>query len=312
MTETEHRTGDEPAPPPAPNLLTTQLLIDLVTNTLDPGYAAAAARRNGSPARRWYDRPAVALGCLLIGFTVVVAYVHTHRSAPQATVVHNSLVTRVRAAEDQANQLDGQLQQVNGQLTTLRNRVLPQSGSRAGELAQAQAQAGEVAVHGPGLQVTLSEPPAPSASPTPGRGGTVALNATNILTDRDVQSVVNELWADGAEAISVNNVRLTPTSAIRFAGQAILVDFEPIASPYVVRAIGSADDLATAFASSAVASRYQTLISADRIGFSFSERKSLSLPAANPATLRYARPVGSTPSTPASPAGPAPSTTGSR
>ena len=36
--------------------------------------------------------------------------------------------------------------------------------------------------------------------------------------------LVNGLWQAGAEAISINGQRLTSTSAIRFAGQAILVD----------------------------------------------------------------------------------------
>jgi uncharacterized protein YlxW (UPF0749 family) len=105
-----------------------------------------------------------------------------------------------------------------------------------------------------------------------------------------VRSVVNELWHDGAEAISVNDIRLTPTSAIRFAGEAVLVDFEPISSPYVVQAIGDADALAVAFADSAVAGRYQTLSSAKGIGFSFTDATDLELPAAASAQLRYAVP----------------------
>ena len=56
-----------------------------------------------------------------------------------------------------------------------------------------------------------------------------------------MRSVVNELWSDGAEAIAVNGIRLTPTSAIRFAGDAVLVDFQPITSPYRIDAIGDAD-----------------------------------------------------------------------
>jgi uncharacterized protein YlxW (UPF0749 family) len=276
-----------PTVPSSSNLVSTQLLIDLVTNTLDPGYAAAAARR-GAPSRHWYDRPAVVFGCLLIGFTLVLAYVHAHRAAPEAAKVQNSLVARVRAAELGANRLDQQLQQVNGQLTTVRDRALPPSGVLAKQLDRDQLLAGEVAVHGPGLEVVLSEPKESAASASAGRGGTTSLATTNILTDRDVQSVVNQLWAAGAEAITVNDVRLTPTSAIRFAGQAVLVDYQPIASPYTVRALGNADGLATAFAASAVASRYQTLVSADGIGFAFVEHKNMTLPASAPASLRYA------------------------
>jgi len=164
-----------------------------------------------------------------------------------------------------------------------------------GQLARSQQIAGQTAVTGPGLKVTLAEPPAPTPTADPGRVGTVPITATNILSDRDVRSVVNELWADGAEAISVNNVRLTPTSAIRFAGQAVLIDFQPITSPYTVRAIGEPDDLATSFAASEVASRYQTLAGAQGIGFGFSESRSLSLPANAGERPSFAVPLTPTP-----------------
>ena len=67
-------------------------------------------------------------------------------------------------------------------------------------------------------------------------------------------------------------------------------------SDTVVRAIGNAADLDTRFALSDVASRYQTLSSAEGISFDFSEKDSLSLPANAPVTLRYARPVTPAPS----------------
>ncbi|HET8583046.1 MAG TPA: DUF881 domain-containing protein [Jatrophihabitans sp.] len=267
-------------------LVSARLLIELVDNTLDPGYAAAAKRRGPDAPRRWYDRPAVIVGCLLIGFLLVVAYVHTHRSAPQVTKVHDSLVSRVRTAQHDADDLANQVNALEQRLAGEQDRALPKS---AAQLSRAELAAGQLAVTGPGLTVTLSEPPAPTASPSSGRGGTVPIGATNILTDRDVRSVVNELWHDGAEAVSVNDIRLTPDSAIRFAGQAVLVDFQPINPPYRIRAIGDADGLATAFAASSVASRYQTLSGVEHIGFTFSESSHLTLPAGAPATPRYAK-----------------------
>lgn len=265
-----------------------QLLIELVTNPRDPGYEAAAARRGGAPSRRWYDAPLVAMGCSVIGFVLVLAYVHTHRAAPETAKVRQSLIERVHAAESRGNTLASSAATLNNQLNTLRSHALAGAGALTDELERDELLAGQIAVRGPGLQVVLSEPPAPSATAGPGRGGTVPITATHILSDRDVRSVVNELWADGAEAISVNDVRLTPTSAIRFAGQAVLVDFQPISSPYTVRAIGPAEALDTAFASSPAASRYQTLAGADGIGFSFGEQGRLSLPGSPAAAPRYA------------------------
>ncbi len=272
------------------NLISAQLIADLVTNTLDPGYAAAAQHRGPTPSRRWFDRPAVAIGCALIGFTLVVAYIHTHRGAPEAAKVHDSLVARVRAAQDRNDGLAAQAQRLNGALTTLRDQALSGNGALSRQLDRDQLLAGQTAAVGPGLQVALTEPPPTSGSSQPGRAGSIPIGASNILTDRDVRSVVNELWADGAEAISVNNVRLTPTSAIRFAGEAVLVDFAPITSPYQIRAIGNADNLATGFASSDVASRYQTLSSAEGIGFEFTEHTTLTLPASPAVAPRFAHP----------------------
>ncbi len=267
-----------------------QLLIDLVTDTLDPGYAAAAQRRGGQPATRWYDRPLVALGALLVGFVLVVAYVHAHRGAPAAQRVHDSLVQRVRDAQQNADKLAGQVDESERALAAEQAKALPASGSLARSLALRQLAAGNVAVEGPGIAVTLSNPPGQTPSSVAGQNGPIPLARTNTLTDRDVRSVVNQLWSDGAEAVAVNGIRLTAGSAIRFAGQAVLVDFQPVTAPYRIEAIGGADDLSTAFAQSGVASRYQTLESAEGIGFSFETSDHLTFPAGTPASVRYATP----------------------
>lgn len=255
----------------------------------EPAYADAARRHGGRPPRRWYDQPLVAIGCLFAGFVLALAYVHTHRGAPQAAKVHTDLVSRVHAAERQADGLLAREQQLTSRLNALRDQALGSSGTLSQQLQRAQLQAGQLAASGPGLQVTLGEPPAAPATAAPGRGESNPTASGSILTDRDVRSVVNELWAAGGEAIAVNGIRLTPTSAVRFAGDAVLVDFQPISSPYTITAIGDADRLATGFASSEVASRYQTLSSAKGIEFSFSEKSQLSVPAGPGTTLRYAR-----------------------
>jgi uncharacterized protein YlxW (UPF0749 family) len=265
-----------------------QLLFELVNNTLDPGYAAAARRHGGPTRRRWYHQAAVAVGCGLIGFVLVVAYIRTHRSAPEAATVHDQLVGRVRDAQEQAADLDRRVRTTEQQLGEAQQQALPGDAALTERVARLELAAGQAIAHGPGLTVTLREPTRKTAAPSPGRGGTTSITASNILTDRDVRSVVDELWRDGAEAMAVNGIRLTPTSAVRFAGQAVLVDLQPIASPYRISAIGDSDSLATNFAQSAVASRYQALVSADGIGFTFAGSDRLTLPAAAPANLRYA------------------------
>ena len=77
--------------------------------------------------------------------------------------------------------------------------------------------------------------------------------ATDIgrVRDRDLQRVINGLWESGAEAISINGQRLTALSAIRAAGDAILVDNRPLVPPYTVLAVGDGERLSRRFQNSA-------------------------------------------------------------
>ncbi|HBQ84989.1 MAG TPA: hypothetical protein DD811_00665 [Syntrophomonas sp.] len=103
------------------------------------------------------------------------------------------------------------------------------------ELRKANLAAGLIPVHGPGIIVTLNDSPqALQAGSDP--------NAL-LVHDDDLLRVTNELKASGAEAISVNNERLTATSEIRCAGTTILVNTSKIAPPFVIKAIGDPDIL---------------------------------------------------------------------
>ncbi len=269
-----------------------QLLVDLVLDPRDDGYEAAAQRRGATPVRHWYDRPVVALACLGIGFLLALGWVQTHRSAPAAAKLHDRLVQRVRTAQADGEQLTRTAAGLEEHLNKMRASALPGSALPR-DLDREQLLAGVLPAVGPGLEVRLSEPKAsPQSSAVPAPGQRTPQGGGHILTDRDVRSVVNQLWSDGAEAIAVNGIRITPTSAIRFAGDAVLVDFQPVASPYMIDAIGSPDRLITGFAASDVASRYQTLASARGTGFSFDERQHLSLPAGAESVPRFATVAG--------------------
>jgi uncharacterized protein YlxW (UPF0749 family) len=142
-------------------------------------------------------------------------------------------------------------------------------------------------VTGPGLQVTLGNAAADADSDPVGGSEEVAL--AGLVQDSDLQLVVNALWAAGAEAIGVNEQRLGPTSAIRQAGGAILVDFRPVTSPYVVSAVGDPDGLTNGFLSSPEASYVAGLERDYGLTFEFARADELSLPAGRSAELRAAR-----------------------
>ena len=65
-----------------------------------------------------------------------------------------------------------------------------------------------------------------------------------VVHDLDVLSVINELKNAGAEAISINDQRLTPNSGIICGGNIIDVNGEKVGAPFVIKAIGLPEQLA--------------------------------------------------------------------
>ena len=125
-------------------------------------------------------------------------------------------------------------------LTAQNNLIAAESsilaGTSLGEQAQLRLErlrsaTGQSEVTGNGITVTLDDAPVTI--------DTALENEPGKVVDRDLQMVVNGLWQSGATEIAINGRRLTATSAIRSAGEAILVNYRPLIPPYVVTAIGN-------------------------------------------------------------------------
>ena len=115
------------------------------------------------------------------------------------------------------------------------------AGSLETVLNETKLLAGTVAARGPGVIVTLHDSPKLEVSET--RPDVVE---NYIVHDSDIRNVANELFAAGAEAISVNGQRLIANSSIRCVGPVVLVNSVQIAPPYLIKAIGPAEALQTA------------------------------------------------------------------
>jgi uncharacterized protein YlxW (UPF0749 family) len=262
------------------------LLVDMMTNTLDPGYAEAAARRESAgagaaaslPGRPPLRRAAAVVAAVVAGLILVTAAGEARRSAPDLAKTRADLVGQVRQRTSQVTDLQHQVSQLSAQLAQLRLTGLERSASGralAGRLAALQVAAGSTAVSGPAVRVTLSDART-AANPTdPAQQD----NGGQVL-DTDLQHVVNALWAGGAEAIAVNNQRVTALTSIRAAGDAIVVDFRPVDPPYVVTAVGDPDTLQQSFVSSSAAAALRTYSQAYGLGFVVKGQSSATLPAA--------------------------------
>lgn len=267
------------------------LLVDIMTSTLDPAYAQAACSIDG-PRRsgRRRPRPVAAVLVLLValGLLTGIATSQVRRGASQADVVRRSLVADVRQQTRDTDRLAASTASLRSDVARLRDAALGSGASgktAAARVAALELATGTVAVHGPGVVVTLDDAPGP-ADPASARGGRAG---DGRVYDRDVQDAVNALWAAGAEAVSINGQRLTALTAIRSAGEAVLVDLRPLSPPYVVQAIGDPGAIEPGFADSPAARRLSTYRSLYGLGFDVRRADRLDLPASAAPVLRVAR-----------------------
>jgi uncharacterized protein YlxW (UPF0749 family) len=273
------------------------MLSSLLEDTLDPAYAEAAARR-GSQGERTGSQtlPLIVAGVLVLGLILGVSYDQTRAEAPSSERARQALLTDVQRDSARSAQLQDRLEQLRADVAKALSAALAsteQGRAQSGLVRQLEAATGVLAVAGPGLTVTLSDAEA-EESVDPVSGESIeAVPEAGLVLDIDLQAIVNALWAAGAEAVAIDGQRLAPTSSIRTAGEAILVDFRPVNSPYLVEAIGNPDLLVPRFAGSETAGRYDAYRQVYGIGFELVQTGQLALAAATDYDLRYA--VGTAP-----------------
>ncbi|MGW8567156.1 DUF881 domain-containing protein [Isoptericola sp. NPDC055881] len=268
------------------------LLVEVMEKPLDPGYAEAAerraaAQRDGLPTRRrGLGVVLLVLVAILLGLLTVSAA--RQLRAPQADVAaaREVLESQIVDRRAEVEALQRRSVAASDEIEALQHAALASEDPALLQTLQLDAVvSGSAAVSGEGLVVSLSDGDAAQSETDPDPSARVR--------DADVQTVVNALWAAGAEAISVDDQRLTSLSAVRNAGDAILVDLVPLPGPtYVIRAIGDPDAMQTAYARSGAPAYLQLLGSRYGIGSSVTPQSDLSLPGVGTQTLRIAEPSG--------------------
>ncbi|MFD7735143.1 DUF881 domain-containing protein [Kitasatospora phosalacinea] len=286
------------------------LLTTVMEHSLDDGYAEAARARGAEGSSRLpttaKGRMVLALGLALATVVVTVGAVNTHAAAPVLAKERDALVSRVNEANAAVDALQGQVEEDRDKVERAQDAAL-QTGDDGGAAALA-AQTGTGAITGPGVKLVIDDASGSGSGGNvsdPRNGGGYGKNGR--VKDHDLQYAVNGLWLAGAEAVSVNGQRLTALSAIRAAGDAVLVDNRPLVPPYTVLAVGDGPRLAQAFQDNE-GGRYLKIIQ-DSYGIrsTLSTQKSLTLPAAVGVTLRVAGAEPSAEPTPSPSPSPSPS-----
>ncbi|MEI7031524.1 DUF881 domain-containing protein [Streptomyces pratensis] len=283
----DRSTATRPARPDA----SMSLLNNVMDHSLDDGYAEAAARRReegreGLP-RTLRSKLWLAAGLVVAALVVTLGAAEARISAPVVAKEREELIDRIDAETKTADTLESEVDELRADVSERQRKALERHGGDQGELVALLA--GATPVEGPGVKLVVDD----AKSTDQGGGGpreSTSFSDTGRVRDRDMQRVVNGLWESGAEAIAINGQRLTQLSAIRAAGDAILVDNRPLVPPYTVLAVGNGKRLANVFRDSADGQYLNALKESFDIRTSMSDQEKLRLPAAPSLIVRTAEP----------------------
>jgi uncharacterized protein YlxW (UPF0749 family) len=270
------------------------LLRSLLSDHLDPGYAAAAEAKAAGKRRKWWQAWAWQIGGALVIAAVFAAAVGQARStAPGVRETQHVLAGSVKSAEATANEATTRRNALAAQVDAERRTRLEgdERGQQLlGSLDVANFAAAATPVIGPGLTITVTDPGMSkdlsdvSKERLPG--------SQQVILDRDLQLVVNSLWVSGAEAVSVGGVRIGPNVTIRQAGGGILVDNQPISSPYAILAIGPPHAMQEVFDRTPGLQRLRLLEASYGVGVNVSSGDGLTLPAGSVRDVNFAKQIG--------------------
>jgi uncharacterized protein YlxW (UPF0749 family) len=259
------------------------LLNEVLNRPLDAGYAELAARKTeglAGPARPRIKAFA-ASAAIVLGLAAGTAVVALRAPDPDASRAAKTLIADAEERQRQVAELTQENRDLAQAVERIEAELLAQIDPVAAREAEAVGLAsGATAVSGPGLTVTMDQDPA-------------AHSGEERIRASDLQVVVNGLWEAGAEAIAINGVRLTATSPISTAGEAIHIDLVPIAPPYRVAAIGDGQVLEIKLARTGAAARISLLRDKYGARIDTAVHAQMEVPAAGGrGTLYFARPPG--------------------
>ena len=178
------------------------------------------------------DRASTWIGLVvaaLVGLVIAGALLNTRLSTDERLATRSVLAERVHSLSAAVASRQSAVDQQAAEVQALQDQLLAASDAgpaRAAAIASLSTQTGTEQLFGPGVVVTIDD--APDAS----------VGSLNRVLDRDLQDIVNTLWREGAVGLAINEQRLTGTTAIRAAGEAILVNYQPLNRPYVITSVG--------------------------------------------------------------------------
>lgn len=254
--------------------------------------SASAPISSPSPARKRSLRS-------LLGTITGICFVFGALAAVQVRTITN--IEKARVQKNQNDNLQKQIAAKNSAdadkaaqeaakqneafkktIATLRdgsNLSAAQIRTLTAQIKSLQVQACLTPVSGSGIRIVLSDNPQAADG-----GGNPSLPLPGLVHDYDVLQVVNELRAAKADAIAVhgaggNVIRVTGTTPIRCVGPVIFINWNAVAAPFTIEAVGDSKTLKSAL--DMPGGIVENLRVQGAVGVKISSETGLSVPAAD-------------------------------
>jgi uncharacterized protein YlxW (UPF0749 family) len=244
------------------------------------------------PRRRGQRQPGWSVGVPLIALAAGLLFTTSARTAdgtalrddrrPQLAQLIQDKRARLDDREKRASQLRAEVDQATAQLAKVDGPV-KSARERANGLREP---AGFTALKGPGVTVVLND-----SSRRPGEGGPNAPDNDDLVVHQgDVQAVVNALWAGGAEAMSIMEIRVISTSAVRCVGNTLLLHGQVFSPPFRITAIGEPGAMHKALESAEGVQQFRVAVADFGLGYQETVERNVSVRAYDGSSdLRSAR-----------------------
>lgn len=173
----------------------------------------------------------IGLASILLGVFLAWQYKYYTTNYLSDPSQYEKMVGEINSLKAEKKALQTEIEELEKKLDHITNSASQESvyiENLREDIQRYKAFLGQTKLSGAGIVITLDEPQS---------DGGLAYDYRLIL------ELMNELRASGAEAISVNEQRITNYSEIRLVGRQLNINYVPLTVPYVIKVIGDYDTL---------------------------------------------------------------------
>jgi uncharacterized protein YlxW (UPF0749 family) len=239
----------------------TGLLEQIADTALDDDYYVY---RGSEPRRSSSAGFVLAIVVALLAIGLTTAAVQTRNDRPATELERRTLAADIQARQKTLDERRVVAAELSAEVQALRAAQEDVESQEGVDVLAAFE-----AARGPGVVVTVSDR----------RPGVDATDEGRV-TDHDLQILVNGLWYAGAEAIAIDDHRISALSAIRTAADAVTVNYVSVSPPYTVEALGDPDALLTRFAQNPAGAYWEKRRERAGVKFDMTPSTDIAVPAA--------------------------------